>query len=272
MRNRVLTLSLVAALCAGSAQASSIVGNVVGAVVVSAVGALMSQKAQAKVASCTLYDRDGNPVTVSCPADVAAASARTALTAAPPPQPVHSTPLPDLGGRVVSVIPELRGPEHCISCEVIPPPMVAHQPPPLPKHYARPPVQFAGGPPQGCNCDHEGYREEYRDTSVYRPRSVASFLSVEGGHTEVTYSRPRVVAVYDSYEHSSERVSGHYESGYVGGYGAAYGYAAGGVGSGPQFHPYGGVGYGAGGYAEPRGRPRVAGRDSEGFLTWPGKR
>lgn len=155
-------------------------------------------------------------------------------------------------------------------------------------HYAPQPVHYAPPPRPlevDCNCHHE-----VRDERVYAPRPVASFLSAQGGHVETSYGVGRVVAVYDSYEESSSSsvsysesygYGGGYSGGHHGGYaggggyvGGGYGYGfTGGVGQPGGFYPYGGVGYGAGGYAGyDVDRARVAGRDPNGFLTWPGKR
>ena len=316
MRQRLIALSVICAFSASAAHAS-IASQLAAGLVVGAVSAGIKAKqarAAPKLASCTLYDRDGNPVTVSCPADVAAAAARTTIAPAPAQVAVQATPLPDLGrGRTVAVAPRLpvpgppvgssqvvsvtpipREPDRCIVCEVeLPPPP--------------PPVVYAPPPQHDCDCApvvhqapvyQQAYREEYRDETVYRPRPITSFIAAEGGHTEVTYSRPRVVAVYDSYESTTESFRGSYSESYSGGYAGGYGYgggygggiaggaggaygggyaygggAAGGVGGG-GFYPYGGVGYGAGGYAGGGQvyRARVAGRDPNGFLTWPGKR
>ena len=283
MRTRLIAISLFTALWASAAQAS-VVGQVVGAVVGTAITATIAAKNKAKIANCTLYDREGNPVTVSCPADVAARANAATVVAAPQPVAVAAAPLPNLSahGRVTAMAPIPNPPAydpgpapprvtylsgglpeaHCISCTPIRPP-----PPPV---------------VADCGCDHgAAYQSrEYRDESVYQPRSVASFLSASGGHTEVTYSHPRVVKVYESYaEETTERFSYSEESRYGGGYSASYGGAYGGggftggvgYGGGVGFHPYGGVGFAAGGYAG-GGRSRVAGRDPNGFLTWPGKR
>jgi hypothetical protein len=285
MRKRIIALALSAVLGASlgpAAAQASVAGQVAGAVVVTAISSALAARKKPKLVECTLFDRDGNPVTVSCPADVAEASQKTNLAKAPPPTPVHAAPLPELGAppaadgdvRVTyhsGGLPEAR----CLKC-VSPEP-----PPPPPVHYAPPPVHYAPPAPDCC-ARTPVYRQEYRDESVYQPRSVASYLSASGGQTEIIHHPPRVVAVYESYSESTERYSGYYESSSQGsrysgsGYGyGGYGYGfEGGVGQGPGFHPYGGVGFSQGGYAEggARYRPRVAGRDPQGFLTWPGKR
>ena len=326
MRTRLIALSVIAALWAGSVQASPIIGQVVGTVALTLLSNALTKKPP-KLASCTLYDRDGNPVTVSCPADVAAAANRTTIAPAPAPAAVAAAPLPDLGegrvvavasgrhapypaadpanGRIVSVVPEPRGPDRCIVCD-IPVPVATLPAPPPPAHHYAPPPELAGGPPHDCGCEvaeiapppppvrhyappppsdcgceHEApppvhYREEYRDESVYAPRPVASFLAATSEeHSETTYRRLGVVAEYEIHE-----------SGYGAGYASSYGYGYGGVGYGAAGYsdggyavaihdapyPYGGTRYSSGGYAPPAYPARVAGRDPEGFLTWPGKR
>ena len=300
MKMRAIAISLVAVLWTGAAQAS-VLGQVAGAVAVTVVSSAIAKRRAPKIATCTLYDKAGNPVTVSCPADVAAANAAPPTAPAPAPVAVAAAPLPPLqggrhavavgpgappasvqaGGGVISTtylsggLPEAR----CIKCVVEqpappPPPPVVYAPPPPPVHYAPPPV-YATPVVDDCRCEHR----EYRDERVYQPRNVASFLSVsDETSVETSYRRLGVVDSYEVYDSAS-----HYDTGlqhgaargYVGGlsggvgYGFEGGYAHGG---GVGMHPYGAVG--AGGYAGGGNpyRARVAGRDPNGFLTWPGKR
>lgn len=287
MRKPIIALVISAALAAGLAPAAasaSVAGQVAGAVAgVVLSSAIAARRAKANpITQCTLYDRDGKPVTVQCPADVAAAeAARPVVSAAPPPVPVHAAPLAELRGGPPAAYPadpyekDVRVAYHsgglpearCIKCEVPAPPPV----------YASPCCV------QSAPAYHAEKRYERRDESVYQPRAVTSYLAASGGYTEVIRHPPRVVAVYDAYEHSEERVSGYYESsssrysayGDAYGIGGHYGYGfQGGVGWHAGAYSYGGVGASVGGtYAPgPVYRPRVAGRDPNGFLTWPGKR
>jgi hypothetical protein len=282
MRTRIIAIVVTAVMGAALGPApvqASVAGQVAAAVAVSVISSAVTSRRKPKLAECTLYDRDGNPVTVSCPADVAAASHTSTLATAPPPTPVHAAPLPELPGYSGSGevqmsylsggLPEAR----CLHCVA---------PAPAPVHYPPPPPVYSAPPPTDCCAPPESYRREYRDESVYQPRSVASYLGAYGGHTEIIHHPPRVVAIYESYEHVTERAGGYYGTSGAygdrysgGGYGHGYGYGfQGGVGQGPGLHPYGGVGFNQGGYAHraPVYRSRVAGRDPDGFLTWPQKR
>lgn len=322
MRTRLVIGLIAAASTTGlwtAAQASP--AAIVGGVVASVVGAAISNHNQPRLASCTLYDQDGRPVQVSCPADAPGAvpppgkaarrSSGPELAGGPPPTYAdhnaspyagdyadqtwdrYSTGDAPAGGPPPSQMTYLSGgpPDaRCLSCTQIAPPP----------------------PPVDCGCEAPaygpGYDQQARRDNVRRPRAVTSFLGGASG--------------YSSYEESSEHVSGYYEeqSGYAGGYGyATQGYGAGGLGvsagghgygggqgyaggygynvaggygggygsgyasgagigygldggvgySDGGFYPYGAYGYQNGGYGY---RARVAGRDPNGFLTWPGKR
>jgi uncharacterized membrane protein YgcG len=242
------------------------------------VGELVTAEAKAEV--------------VAAPAPVAVAVAPLTAPTAPPvqaPIQAHAVAQLDAGAAAYAAangLPMDARPGECFArvevqwtrrpCDGVtydaPPP----RPAPALVRYAAP---VAVSREVDCGCEHE-----YRNEAVYAPRAVASFLSAEGGYTQTTYGPGRVVAVYDSYEESSSSSVSYSESssyghgGYGGGYvsGGAYGYGGGftgGVGASGGFYPYGGVGYGAGGYAGGDvDRARVAGRDPNGFLTWPGKR
>jgi hypothetical protein len=263
MRTRPIILALTAiAATTGvwtAAQANPVA--IVGGVVASVVGTAINNHNQPKLASCTLYDQDGRPVQVSCPADAPGAmpppgkagKGRTGpeLAGGPPPvaaqaqvqyqgpswdqsQAYAAEPAPAQMTYLSGGMPEAR----CISCNVVAPP------PPPPR------------PSRGCGCEgpapmHDaghgaGYREEYRGADVYQPRAVASFLdgAVVSGRSSASYSR---------YEESSEQVSGYYEqrSGYAGG----YGYGAGGPAASVGGYSHGGDRYGASadGYAYGQG-------------------
>jgi hypothetical protein len=244
------------------------------------VGELVTTEAKAEV--------------VAAPAPVAVAVTPLTAPAAPPvqaPIQAHAVAQLDAGAAAYAAangLPMDARPGECFArvevqwthrpCDGVtydaPPPRpapapVVHYAPPPPVRYAAP---VAVSREVDCGCEHE-----YRNEAVYAPRPVASFLSAEGGYTQTTYGPGRVVAVYDSYEESSSSSVSYSESSsygrggaYSGGYGGGL---AGGVGQSGGFYPYGGVGYGAGGYAGGDvDRARVAGRDPNGFLTWPGKR
>lgn len=104
--------------------------------------------------------------------------------------------------------------------------------------YAAPAPPYSP-PPADIDC---GCRDEGHGQAVPPPRPHHAYPLHQGGHA---YSQSAGAAI---------RYSESY--GYESGFAAGGGYA------------YGGMGYG--GYFDD-GRARVAGRDSAGFLTWPGK-
>jgi hypothetical protein len=228
----------VAALAVGSlgfgavAQADPFVGRLIGSVAAGMLvnGAIKSHDKKF-AAQCRLYDREGMEVYLPC--DSRRPLGEVLLAARP-------DAMADglAGGPPVEAPP----PADYAAANDMP-------------AYAPPPPRYAPMPEPDCGCG---------------PRPAAPYRSAQGGHAQTSYGAGRVVGVYDAYEDfsssSAVRYSESYSGGYVGG-GYDYGYVGGGASS--SFYPYGGVGYGAGGYAD---GARVAGRDAQGFLTWPGKR
>ncbi len=302
-RIAVAVLAMAALSFASAAQAEAIVGRVVGSVVGAVVAnAIIKGRHKTPQANCRLYDREGMEVYLPCDAtrplgELVTSTQTAAAVAAPAPVAVGVAPLPAVDGRVQTVaqldggaaayaaangLPANARPGDCFaraevqwarrSCDdvVYDAPAPVHQAPPI--RYAPAPVVVSRPVEADCDCHHE-----VRDERVYAARPVASFLSAQGGYTETTYGPGRVVAVYDSYEESSSSSVSYSESS-SSGYGYAHGGGfggglSGGVGYGDGFYAYGASGYGAGGYADDRyPRSRVAGRDPNGFLTWPGKR
>jgi hypothetical protein len=269
----------VAVLALGSlglgsvAKADPFVGRLIGSVAAGMLvnGAIKSHDKKFAT-QCRLYDREGMEVYLPCDSRRPLGEVMTAekpdamadgLAGGPP---VDAAPFDEGAAAYAAAndLPMNARPGECFAraqtqwasrpCDdvVHAEPAPVYAPPPPMVHYAPPPRRHAPMPDADCGCE----------------RPVASFLSAQGGHAQTAYGAGRVVGSYDAYEESSSSSAVSYSESYgAGGYG--YGFT-GGVGGSGGFYPYGGVGYGAGGYAD--GPARVAGRDPHGFLTWPGKR
>jgi hypothetical protein len=130
-----------------------------------------------------------------------------------------------------------------------------------------PPVAVA---PQAAPQPYDLAQYDPRDQ--YPPQEADCGCRYGGGHAEPAYGQG---AVYDAYGASGNGASysqSAYSAAYGGAYGSAYGFdglAGGGYTQG--FYSYGAASYADGGYAD-GGYGQAAGRDREGFLTWPGKR
>jgi hypothetical protein len=224
------------------AQADPFVGRLIGSVAAGMlVNGAMKSHDKKFAAQCRLYDREGNEVYLPCDSrrplgEVLLAERPVAmadgLAGGPPP-------------------PEEVAPRHHDAAfdsghaYAAPP---AYAPPVI--HEVPPHVRYAPALQVDCGCEHD-----LRDRPPHH--SADLYISARGGHAQTVYGAGRVVGIYDAYAESSSSSSIRYSESY---------------GSSGGFHPYGGVAYEAGGYAEyGYDRARVAGRDRNGFLTWAGK-
>lgn len=219
------------------AQADPFVGRLIGSVAAGMlVNGAMKSHDKKFAAQCRLYDREGKEVYLPC-------DSRRPLGEVL----VADKPVAMADGLAGGPPPPVEtAPRHHDT-----PFDSGHAAYAAPPAYAPPPpvVYYAPSVQADCGCEHD-----LRGGPPHR--SADLYLSAQGGHAQTVYGAGRVVGVYDAYAESSSSRSVRYSESY----------------GSSGFHPYGGLGYEAGGYGGyAYDRARVAGRDHNGFLTWAGK-